>query len=314
MYTPSPYYQFSSSTPASMAYAMPSHGFSAMLTSSSPSPPMLFGPPPIRIMPRVASPSENAFKSPITGKLLFEESMQVNSAKPRKNARSQNQSAKEGTGDGDGPAPKRAKTSKAKAKVKEEDDDDADKVMWKDFWVEHLIHIRGGMNDEFNKMPKQGIDLWGKVATKLASMFANCDKDGQACRKKWARVNKQHREDKAHNAISGNDRKRSCKWYDVVDEYMHDRANVVCKSHASSIGEELEPGDHGQEGVYVYTKEKEEKKVNPKSNAKDDALHQLVMHMKEESSRRAAMEERRQKSFEAMQSIMASLLQQAQKD
>ncbi|MCO5568398.1 hypothetical protein L7F22_022097 [Adiantum nelumboides] len=166
------------------------------------------------------------------------------------------------------------------------------------------------MNDEFNRMPKQGIDLWGKVATKLASMFADCDKDGQACRKKWARVNKHYREDKSHNAISGNDRKRSCKWYDIVDEYMHGKANVVCKSHASSIGEEFEPGQHGQEGIYVHSQEKEEKKVSSKASAKDDALHQLVLHMKQEFSRRAAMEERRQTSFEAMQSIMASLLDQ----
>ncbi|MCO5575991.1 hypothetical protein L7F22_029798 [Adiantum nelumboides] len=174
-----------------------------------------------------------------------EQQHQITSAKPpRENACSQNQSAKDGLNDGDGTAPKRGRTSEAKAKVKEEDEDNANKVMWKDFLVEHLIHIRGGMNDEFNRMPKQGIDLLGKVATKLASMFADCDKDGQACRKKWARVNKHYREDKAHNAILGNDRKRSCKWYDIV-EYMHDRANVVCKSHASSIGKEFEPGQHG---------------------------------------------------------------------
>ncbi|MCO5568399.1 hypothetical protein L7F22_022098 [Adiantum nelumboides] len=143
----------------------------------------------------------------------------------------------------------------------------------------------------------QGIDLWGKVATKLASMFIDCDKDGQACRKKWARVNKQYREDKSHNAISGNDKKRSCKWYDIVDEYMHDRANVVCKSHASSIGEEFEPGQHGQEGIYVHSQEKKEKKVSSKASVKDDALHQLVLHMKQEPSRRVAMEERQQTAF-----------------
>ncbi|MCO5596048.1 hypothetical protein L7F22_050105 [Adiantum nelumboides] len=91
---------------------------------------------------------------------------------------------------------------------------------------------------------------------------------------------------------------------------MHGRANVVYKSHASSIGEEFEPGQHGQEGIYVHSKEKEERKVSSKASAKDDALHQLVLYMKEESSRRAAMEERRQTSFEAMQSIMASFLDQ----
>ncbi|MCO5596049.1 hypothetical protein L7F22_050106 [Adiantum nelumboides] len=162
-----------------MPYAMPSHGSSAMLTSASPSPPMLFGPPPIRNIPNVATIGEHAFKRPTPSELLFEESTQITSAKPpRKNARSQNHSAKDGSNDGDGTAPKQGRTSKTKAKVKEEDDDNADKVMWKDFWVEHPIHIRKGMNDEFNRMPKQGIDLWGKVATKLASMFADCDKDG----------------------------------------------------------------------------------------------------------------------------------------
>ncbi|KAI5072090.1 hypothetical protein GOP47_0012196 [Adiantum capillus-veneris] len=147
------------------------------------------------------------------------------------------------------------------------------------------------MKEDFNKMPKQGVDLSGKVATKLASMFVDCDKDGQACRKKWARVNKQYRDDKAHNAISGNDRKRSCKWYDIVDEYTHDRANVVCKIHASSLGEDDEPVEVG---ISMPIKEKEEKKTSSKANVKDDAFQQLVSHMKEELARRAAMEEKQQ--------------------
>ncbi|MCO5572668.1 hypothetical protein L7F22_026426 [Adiantum nelumboides] len=104
MFTPSPYCQFSSSSPVLMAYAMPSHGFSAMLTSSCPSAPILFGPTPICGMPNVASLGEHASKSPITGKLLFEESTHVKSTKPRKNAWSQNQSVKEGTDGGDGTA------------------------------------------------------------------------------------------------------------------------------------------------------------------------------------------------------------------
>ncbi|MCO5592291.1 hypothetical protein L7F22_046291 [Adiantum nelumboides] len=111
-----------------MAYAMPSHGFSAMLTSTFPSPPMLFEPPPNRSMPNVATVGEHTFKSPTTDKLLFEESTQVAYAKTlSKNARSQNQSAKDSSNDRDGTAPKRGRTSKAKAKLKEEDEDNADK-------------------------------------------------------------------------------------------------------------------------------------------------------------------------------------------
>ncbi|MCO5611192.1 hypothetical protein L7F22_065442 [Adiantum nelumboides] len=163
-----------------MPYAMPPMGSMQCLLMHLLVLPMLFGPPPICSIPNVATiVGEHAVKKPTPGKLRYEESTQVTSAKPpHKNIRSQNQSAKDSSNDGEGTAPKQGRTVKAKAKVKEADEDYADKVMWKDFWVEHLIHIRGGMDDEFSRMPKQGVDLWGKVATKLASMFADCDKDG----------------------------------------------------------------------------------------------------------------------------------------
>ncbi|MCO5603771.1 hypothetical protein L7F22_057923 [Adiantum nelumboides] len=107
---------------------------------------------------------------------------------------------------------------------------------WKDAWMVQLIHICGAMHAEFGKTPKQGIDLWSKVATQLASLFPDCDKDGQACRKKWGRVYNSYKTDKSHLSISGNDRIITCDWYDIVDEYMHGRANVVCGSHASALG------------------------------------------------------------------------------
>ncbi|MCO5580791.1 hypothetical protein L7F22_034662 [Adiantum nelumboides] len=93
------------------------------------------------------------------------------------------------------------------------------------------------MHSEFGKTLKQGVDLWSKVATQLASLFPECDKDRQACRKKWGRVYDAYKKDKSHNSISGNDRRVTCEWYDIVDEYMHGRANVVRESHASAIGE-----------------------------------------------------------------------------
>ncbi|MCO5550863.1 hypothetical protein L7F22_004357 [Adiantum nelumboides] len=54
---------------------------------------------------------------------------------------------------------------------------------WKDASVVQFIHIRGARHGEFGRPPKQGVDLWSKVATELASLFPECDKDGQACRK-----------------------------------------------------------------------------------------------------------------------------------
>ncbi|MCO5566747.1 hypothetical protein L7F22_020427 [Adiantum nelumboides] len=70
----------------------------------------------------------------------------------------------------------------------------------------------------------------------LASLFPDCDKDGQACRKKWRRVYDAYKKDKAHNSISRNDRKITCDWYDIVDEYMHSIANVVSESRTSALG------------------------------------------------------------------------------
>eukprot|EP00250_Pteridium_aquilinum_P028286 c36903_g1_i1 orf=99-665(-) len=107
---------------------------------------------------------------------------------------------------------------------------------WKDAWVAQLIHIHGSMNDSFSKAPKQGVDQWEKVAMQLASLFPDCDKDSESCRKRWGRVYADFKKDKLHNSISGNDWKVTCQWYDIVDEYMHSRANVVSYSHASAIG------------------------------------------------------------------------------
>ncbi|MCO5586971.1 hypothetical protein L7F22_040916 [Adiantum nelumboides] len=44
------------------------------------------------------------------------------------------------------------------------------------------------------------------------------------------------KKEKAHNSISVNDQKITCDWYDIVDEYMPSKANVVSESHASALG------------------------------------------------------------------------------
>ncbi|MCO5550018.1 hypothetical protein L7F22_003495 [Adiantum nelumboides] len=92
------------------------------------------------------------------------------------------------------------------------------------------------MHDDFKKTPKQSVDLWSKVATQLAFLFLDCDKDGQACKKKWGRVYNAYKKNKAHNSISGNDRKITCDCYDILDEYMHSTANIVSESHALALG------------------------------------------------------------------------------
>jgi hypothetical protein len=43
--------------------------------------------------------------------------------------------------------------------------------MWKDEWVVQLIEQRALMKQQFDAPPKQGVDLWTRVA---AEVLANC--------------------------------------------------------------------------------------------------------------------------------------------
>ncbi|MCO5592669.1 hypothetical protein L7F22_046672 [Adiantum nelumboides] len=92
------------------------------------------------------------------------------------------------------PNAKKSRGAKKKKDTMIVDDDYEGQIkrspVWKDYWVVSLIHERGGMNgmnDDFNKLQKQG-----------------------------------------------NDVNKTCKWFDVVDEYMHDRAHIRIYSHASA--------------------------------------------------------------------------------
>ncbi|KAJ7548450.1 hypothetical protein O6H91_07G012700 [Diphasiastrum complanatum] len=111
---------------------------------------------------------------------------------------------------------------------------------WKEHWIVNLIHVRGDMQDEFTKPPKQGVDIWHKVYVRLCAACSDFDKDVEACRKKWRTIYKEYKEDKLANKVSGNGRSNKCKYFDIVDEYMHDRAHVVCYAHASTIDVEEE--------------------------------------------------------------------------
>ncbi|MCO5572388.1 hypothetical protein L7F22_026142 [Adiantum nelumboides] len=47
---------------------------------------------------------------------------------------------------------------------------------------------QGGMNEVFNNPVKQGVNLWAKVATQLATTYPDLDKDSESCRKKFKAV------------------------------------------------------------------------------------------------------------------------------
>ncbi|MCO5574041.1 hypothetical protein L7F22_027819 [Adiantum nelumboides] len=204
------------------------------------------------------------------------------------------------------PAPKKTMASKKKVMVDlgEDDDNDNKKSKWLDFWVDQLIHVRGAMNEEFNNPGKQGINLWAKVATKLAGIYLDFDKDSESCRKNWQAVLAKYRVDKAHNSISGNDRKHTCKWFDVVDEYCHDRATVTPLSHASSSTmdnaaflshEDIVPLDDEKPQASMSSDRRVTSKYEDSFVTMVDTRKQLLEHLKETSTKIVSLERERLK-------------------
>lgn len=80
-----------------------------------------------------------------------------------------------------------------------------------------------------------GVDNWSRVHTKLVSLCPDFTKDSEACRKKWSAIYNEYKEDKAMNLKSGSQRSEKCRWYQLVDEFMYDRANVVSHAHANAF-------------------------------------------------------------------------------
>ena len=82
---------------------------------------------------------------------------------------------------------------------------------------------------------RAGVDNWSRLHTKLVSLCPDFTKDSEACRKKWSAIYSDYKEDKSMNLKSGSQRSEKCRWYQLVDEYMYDRAHVVSHAHSSAI-------------------------------------------------------------------------------
>lgn len=95
-------------------------------------------------------------------------------------------------------------------------------IRWKDVWVAQLIHIRGRMHSTFTSPQRQRVDLWQIVKHEMTNSCHGFDKDSEACRKKWIRVYKEYKDD-LH--LSNDEKTQKCRFYDLVDFYMGDRAN-----------------------------------------------------------------------------------------
>ena len=79
------------------------------------------------------------------------------------------------------------------------------------------------------------MDNWSRLHTKLVSMCPDFSKDSKAYKKKWSAIYNDYKEDKAMNMKSGSQRSKKCCWYQLVDKFMFDKANVVSHAHTSTV-------------------------------------------------------------------------------
>ncbi|MCO5547013.1 hypothetical protein L7F22_000453 [Adiantum nelumboides] len=157
------------------------------------------------------------------------------------------------------------------------------------------------MNEEFDNPVKQGVNLWAKVATQLAVAYPDFDKDSEGCKKKFQAVLTQYKIDKTHNAIFDNDRRHTCRWYDVIDEYYHDRATSIPLSHASSITQDdpMEPseGESTNKGEKPPLSIASKKGTTPKYEESiaqmADTVKDLLKYLKDSSNRQDALDRER---------------------
>jgi hypothetical protein len=99
--------------------------------------------------------------------------------------------------------------------------------------VVQLIEQRALLKDKFDN-PKQGVDLWTKVAAEILANCPDFNKNAEACRKRFAKELKDYQGDKAQNAKSGHDRGDRSKHYDLMDSHFASKATVHCAAHADS--------------------------------------------------------------------------------
>jgi hypothetical protein len=79
------------------------------------------------------------------------------------------------------------------------------------------------------------VDNWSQLHTKLVSMCPDFSKDSEICRKKWSVIYNDYKEDKAMNLKYGSQRLEKCHWFQLANEFIFDRANVVSHVHGSAV-------------------------------------------------------------------------------
>jgi hypothetical protein len=129
-----------------------------------------------------------------------------------------------------------------------------------------------------------GVDNWSRLHTKLVSLCPDFPKDNEACRKKWSSIYNDYKEDKAMNMQSGSDRSEKCKWYQLVDEFMSDRAHVVAHAHASATNPEGPKPTSPSDAFGADHKPGMSSSKSPEPKRKEEVFFKKCINQMEQSS------------------------------
>ena len=116
------------------------------------------------------------------------------------------------------------------------------------------------------------MDNWSRLHTKLVALCPDFPKNSGACRKKWTSIYNDYKEDKAMNARSGSDRSEKCRWFQLVNEFISERAYVVTHAHASPKSSEGPTKTSGSDTFTADHKITECSSKSPEPKRKDDLL------------------------------------------
>ena len=156
-----------------------------------------------------------------------------------------------------------------------------------------------------------GVDNWSRVHTKLVALCPDFSKDSEACRKKWSAIYNDYKEDKAMNLKSGSGRSEKCRWYDLVDEFMHDRANVVAHAHASTNSPDGPKCKTTLETNTIEQRSDESTSKSSEPKRKDDILHRECIGEIRESNK--TLMENMKASDDMKMSLLMTIQQTMQK-
>ena len=139
-------------------------------------------------------------------------------------------------------------------------------------------------------------------------------KDNEACRKKWSTIYNDYKEDKAMNMRSGSDRSEKCRWYQLVDEFMSDRAHVVSHAHASAMNPDGPKAASGSFPNNTDLKSGESTSKYPEPKRKDDIFLERCLTRIEDNSKNVmdslkASDDLKMSLLISMQQTMAKLVE-----